>query len=141
MEISYQESHAYKPIMAGLFAGIFATILSMIFDVVYRNITGFSLSAIINVASIIFAVLLVLVIAGSIYAVMDRYIKRGSLFYIVLFAILTSLCIRMALHVVRSDDPGQVAGFRGLFLGIVIITGVAATIFVPYLTKHDSIFS
>lgn len=132
-----QQPHAYKPIMAGLFTGIIATLLNMIFDVFYRQATGFELSAIINVASIIFGTLLILLFAGALFALLDRFINHVTIPYIILFVLLAVAGIYSTMHVVRTDNPIETSHFRGLLLGIIIISSIGA-LFIPYLSKHDT---
>ena len=67
------DTRIYRPVMAGVMAGIIATLLNLIYDQTYRSSTGFSLSPLINVASIIFGTMLVLSIIGFLYALMDQY--------------------------------------------------------------------
>jgi hypothetical protein len=140
MNKEFDEPHIYKPLMAGLLTGIIATLLNIFYEVVYRDVTGFSLSEIINVSTIIFATVLALLIAGTIFAVIDRYTRHVQLIYILLFIILTLLCVRWAFHVHRTNDPALNAAFRGLFSGIVIISGGLASFLVPFLVKHEKIF-
>jgi hypothetical protein len=140
MKQEFDQPHIYKPLMAGLLTGIIATLLNMFYEVVYRDVTGFSLSDIINVSTIIFATVLALVIAGTIFAVIGRYTRHVQIIYIVLFVILTLLGVRWALHVHRTSDPALNAAFRGLFSGILVISGGLASFLIPFLVKHENIF-
>lgn len=140
MNKEFDEPHIYKPLMAGLLAGIIATLLNIFYEVVYRDVTGFSLSEIINVSTIIFGTVLTLLIAGAIFAVIDTYTRHVQLIYILLFVILTLLCVRWALHVHRTNDPSLNAAFRGLLSGIVIISGGLASFLVPFLVMHKKIY-
>lgn len=138
MENDFEYPHAYKPIMAGLFAGIFASLLNIIYDVVFRETTGFSLPELINVSTIIFGTLFILVVAGTVFAIMDRYLKHATVPYIILFVVLTLLCVEFALHVNRTENLVQKLEFRHLLLGIVIISGSAASFLVPFLAKRST---
>ncbi|MEO5947846.1 MAG: hypothetical protein ABIP79_13590 [Chitinophagaceae bacterium] len=140
MKKEFDQPHIYKPLMAGLMAGIIATVLNIFYDVMYRSATGFSLSDIINVSSIIFGTVLALLIAGSIFALLERYTRYVQLVYILVFVILTLLCVRWALHVHRISDPTLNSEFRGLLTGIVIISGCLASFLVPFFVKHEKIF-
>lgn len=137
----YVQTKLSKSIQAGLFAGIVSTLACLTFDLVFRSITMFSISpAIINVATIIFASLIVLFTSGIIYYVLTTYLKKtGEVIYLAVFIILTVVCINVALHFQRSTDAHSLLQFRELLLGIVIITGLA-TFFVPFLTKHETVF-
>ena len=140
MSNEFELSKAYKPLMAGLFAGIIASFLNLVFDIYYRQATAFTLSQIINVASIIFGTLLLLTIAGVLFAIMELFIKRVTIPYMIVSILLTLLSIRFALHVHHAADPVLNTDFRGLLTGIFIITGVFGSFLVPYLAKKDNMF-
>ncbi|HTD93292.1 MAG TPA: hypothetical protein VK644_05755 [Chitinophagaceae bacterium] len=138
MEQTYLEPKAYKPIMAGLFTGIVATVLNIFYDIFYRGSTGFQLTPLINVATIIFGTLLVLLVAGSIYAILARFVRQVNIVYILLFLILTVYAVFLTMHVQRAADPVLITQFRGLLLGIVIISGTLTIFLVPYLATHET---
>lgn len=134
-----QQSFLSKAVLAGVFAGIVATLANLTYDLVFRSATQFVPSQIINVATIIFTTMLVFTVAGVLYFFANK-IRQGTLLYIVLFGVLTVLCFSWGLHVRRSPDAKISADFRILLLGIVSITGLLTTFFVPYLMQHQGIF-
>jgi len=129
-----------KAILAGVFAGIAATLGNLFYDLFFRAFTQFVPSQIINVATIIFATMLLFLVSGLLYFFSSNFLKQGMLVYIITFAILSILCFSWGLHINRSADPKITAHFRMLFLGIVSISGILATFFIPYLMKHQSIY-
>ncbi len=129
-----------KTILAGVFAGIAATLGNLFYDLFFRSITQFVPSQIINVATIIFATMLFFIVAGVLYFLSSKFIRQGTLVYIIAFAALFILCFSWGLHINRSVDPVVTANFRVLFLGIISISGILATFFIPYLMKHPSIY-
>lgn len=137
-EDDFEYPHAYKPIMAGLFAGIVASLLNIFYDVIFRGATGYSLPELINVSTIIFGTLFILFIAGTVFAIMDRYMKHATVPYIILFVVLTLLCVQLALHVNRTDNLVQKLEFRQLLVGVVIISGASAAFLVPFLVKRPT---
>ncbi|QEC66364.1 hypothetical protein FRZ67_03245 [Panacibacter ginsenosidivorans] len=141
MNYDYQQTDFSKALMAGLFAGIVATLANLGYDFFYRDITGFQLSQIINVASIIIASTLLLTIAGIGFYFFKHNIKKGGIIYRLIFFVLTFLCVYLSVHVQRSTDPIVSNEFRGLLTGIVIILGGLAVFFIPYLFDHDEIYS
>ena len=85
--------------------------------------------------------MLLLVIAGSLFALLDKYFKRGvTPAYIVVFVVLTVLGAVGALHTHRSEDLHLTEEFRGLLLGVVIITGACASFLLPYFAKKETMF-
>jgi hypothetical protein len=122
--------------MAGLFAGVTATILALFYNSIYRDLTDFPLSAFINVSSIIFSVPIILLLAGMLHYVLNKY-KTGSLIYILFFAFLTGFCILLDFHSRRSADAVVNMEFRQLLLGIIIISGLSS-FSIPWLSKHET---
>ncbi|MGN6294074.1 MAG: hypothetical protein ACTHMV_15110 [Chitinophagaceae bacterium] len=137
-EDDFEYPHAYKPIMAGLFAGIVASLLNIFYDAIFRGATGYSLPELINVSTIIFGTLFILFVAGTVFAIMDRYMKHATVPYIILFVVLTLLCVQLALHVNRTDNLVQKLEFRQLLVGVVIISGASAAFLVPFLVKRPT---
>ncbi|MGJ7033115.1 DUF6069 family protein [Niabella hirudinis] len=140
METKKYDNHIYKPLMAGLFAGYIATVFNLVFDVFFRQKTDFPLHELINVSTIIFATLFALPLAGIAFAAIDRLFPKGDRIYIVLSTLFTVLCIYGTLQVHRSPDPVVTTQFQHLLLGMVIISGVFATIGVPWLVKHQDVY-
>jgi hypothetical protein len=139
MNYDYEPTEFSKSLLAGVFAGIAATVLSLIFNFFYRGATGFGLSAIINVSTIIFVTILLLTIAGLLFHVFHHYFKRGTFIYIIVFTALSLLAVYGTLGVQRSPDPVLSFEFRELLLGIVIIYGVFASFIIPYLYNSNRI--
>lgn len=135
-----QQSYLSKAILAGVFAGIAATLANLAYDFFFRNITQFVPAQIINVSTIIFTTMLFFTVSGLVYFFASKFIKKGDIVYIIVFAVLSLLCSQWAMHVNRSSDPLVTANFRILLLGIVAITGILSTFFIPYLMKHQKIF-
>lgn len=138
--MSNDSGHTFfsRSVMAGLFAGIIATLANLMFNVFFREYSGFPLNDIINVSSIIFATCLTLTVAGLLYYVLERYLKRGMWFYIMLIVVLTVLGIRLAFQVERSDNPVWNLDFSELFLGVIAISGACAAILVPLLVRREN---
>ncbi len=81
---------------------------------------------------------MILFVAGALaYFMLTHFAKKGNLIYIVVFSILTLLCIYFSLHVNRSNNPVEITQFRGLVLGTTALTGVMLAILLPYLERHN----
>ena len=111
-------------ILTSLFVGFFTTILCLIYDIIYRDKTGFPLSDIINVSSLIFVVNLLFFGIGFIYFEFVKRSRKGEFVFIGLFLLLIILGAIGAESVVRSPDHELTLQFRGLLLGVIIIIGV-----------------
>jgi len=141
MEKIEESSRIYKPMMAGLFAGYFATIANLVYDLAFRNYVDFPLHELINVSTLIFATLFVLTIAGCLLALSEKLFKeKGSIIYMVLFALLTVYLVYGVFHVHRSADATVNHEFQYLLGGIIVLTGLFATFFTPYFRRHSDMF-
>lgn len=140
MNYDYPQTRLSKDLLTGVFAGIVATLVNLTYDFFYRDFVKFYPSDFINVSSIIFATMLIFTIAGIIYFFLNK-VKYGNIMYIVIFFVLTAICFYGSLHVIRSSNPMETQEFRGLLLGTVAVTGLLVTFFIPYLTKHDTLYN
>jgi hypothetical protein len=125
-------------LFAGLFSGFLLAIVNLIYDFIYREITQYAYSQIINVSSIIFLSVLLLIVAGLIYFFCVKFIKRGELLYSLLFIIATILvCITILSHQYAAPYSG---GFKYLSFGVIMLTGLFAIAGIPYFVKHNKTF-
>lgn len=135
MDSDYKNIPLSKALMTGLFIGIIDTVICLIYNLIYRDFTGYPLSAFINVSTLIFAVNLLFPVIGLIYFWCTKAINKGNGLYIILFALITAFFCWKAEGVNRSADHVYNLQFRGLLLGIVLILGVSATLVLPWLYK------
>ena len=133
MDYNYEQTPFSKSVFTGLFAGLVTTLCCLVYDFIYRYNTGFTLSAIINVASIIFACNVILVVCGMLYQVFRKTIKGGGVVFIVLFTALSLFLLWKAAGVQRSPIESVSVQFRGLLMGVTAITGASISFLVPYL--------
>lgn len=141
MEESFEKTPLSKAIFAAFFSGYVAVCISIAFDIIYRGITHYDPSFIINIPSIIFGLLIVSLFSGGIYFFLTNYVKGGKIVYILLFLILWALLANVILNSNYGDTPAQISGFKGLSLGITSILGVAIVVGIPYFYNHDKIFA
>lgn len=134
------QSYLSKTVLSGVFAGIIGTLSNLAYDYFFRRVTEFSPSQIINVSTIIFATMLFFTAAGVIYYFLSSFLKKGQIVYIIVYAAIAIFCLNWGLHVQRSADLKVSADFRVLFVGILSISFLLATFFIPYLMNHQSIF-
>ena len=139
MNHDYEQTEFSKSLLAGVFAGITATVLSLVFNAFFRRILGFNLSDIINVSTLIFALILIVTTAGIIFYFFHHYIKKGTFVFQIASVIITLLLIASTMQIQRSANPGLSIEFRELLWGIISITGVCTVFIIPFLFKHDYI--
>ena len=141
MNYDYEQTEFSKSILSGLFAGIIATWASLVFNILFRGITQFNPSAIINVSSIIIGSVLILTIAGLVFYFFQHYIKGGSILFRIFFLLLTAIAIYFSMQVQRSTDATVSKQFEELLSGIVLISGSFIIFYIPYLFNHEHIYS
>src|ERR1700733_7523038 len=122
----------FKAMMTGLFVGIIDTLICLVFNIAYRNATGYLPSSLINVSSLIFVVNLLLLVIGIIYFFFLSASKRGDVLFVGVAIAVTVWLIWKTAELTRFGDPKLDSGFRGLLGGIILILG-ASTACIPFL--------
>lgn len=137
MNYDYEQTDFSKSVLAGAFAGITAVVLSLFFNSFFRGISGFYLSELINVSTIIFILMVVVTLAGVIFYFFQRYFKRGAIIFQLAGIIVTALLFTGAMYVQRSDNPLLSTEFRELLMGIISISALCVVFIIPFLFRHD----
>jgi hypothetical protein len=133
MESSPYNTKFSSAILTSVFAGIITTLLCFAYYVGYKEITGFPLSGLINVSSLIFIINTFFLVVGYIYFVFIKNFRRGDVLFVVLFVLLTALSIWQAYSIHRSDNPVVNMQFHQLLAGIFLINGVVVFAGIPFL--------
>lgn len=135
MEYGYDfpKSKFYRALMTGFFVGFIATFVCLAYNIIYRNRTGFPLNVFINVSSIIFLVNILFPVIGIIYYGFISSFKKADIVFTILFMVITAFFVWRTELAQRTNDPLLNSEFRNLLLGIVIILGIGASIFIPLL--------
>ncbi|GAB2807989.1 hypothetical protein [Ferruginibacter profundus] len=139
MNYDMQHTEFTKSLLAGVFAGIGATVICLLFNTFFRGYTGFFLSELINVSTVIFAVLTLGTIAGPVFYCFHHYFKNGTAFFQLASLLITVLLIIGAFQVQRSADVTAAKDFRSLLAAVITITGLCISIGIPFLYRHDYI--
>lgn len=126
-----------KAILTSVFVGFSATIVCLLYNIIYRDETGFPLSDYINVSTLIFAVNTFFVIIGFIYFLFAKSSRKPEFIFIALFLLLTVFGIFKAGSITRSPDHDLALQFSTLFRGIVIIIGIGV-LCIPFLFHNKS---
>src|SRR5690242_12347950 len=113
-DYGYTKSRFFKAMMTGVFAGLITTLISFVYDLVYRDSTGFPLPQIINVSSLIFIINLLFWGLGFVYYFLLKASRVGDILFIVLVALLTVFFAWRSAGVIRSVHPEMVTQFRTL---------------------------
>jgi hypothetical protein len=115
-----------QTLITGVFVGYFATILCLVYNIVFRDSTGFPLSDFINVSTIIFLVNLIFPVIGILYYGLIATFKRADLVFDILCVVVLAFCIWKTETVHRTAQAHLNAEFKTLLLGIVLILGIAS---------------
>lgn len=133
MESSPYNTKFSSAILTSVFAGIITTLLSFAYYVGYKEVTGFPLSGLINVSSLIFVTNTFFLVIGYIYFLFIKNFRKGDVLFVVVFMLLTALSIWEAYSIHRSDDPVVNMQFHQLLAGIFLINGVVVFAGIPFL--------
>jgi len=140
MKADHERPAFSRCVLAALFSGIIATCIGLLYDFVYRGITEYNPSFIVNVPSIIFGTLVASLAAGVIFYLCITYIKGGVQVFRIFFL---ALCVLLAIVAFRSHYGGNLPAFRGfsgLVFGIDMILAVFIIVLIPYFFRHNKIF-
>jgi len=89
MEKDFQKSIFYRSYMTCIFVGLIGTVLCMFYDLFFTEVLKFPLSAIVNVATLIFAVNIIFLVIGALYYGAVKFSKAGETAFTILFLLLT----------------------------------------------------
>src|SRR5256885_9243432 len=128
----FRKSVFCRAMMTGEFVGFVSTIIALVYNIFYRDETGYLPADIINVSSLIFAMNLIFWVIGIIYYFFLVSFKKGDLIYLILFAIAILYFLIKTFSVHRSSDHLVNNEFKGLLIGILIIMGIG-TLIIPLL--------
>lgn len=140
MDYDFPKSSFYKSLMTGLFVGITVTLLCLVFNYFYRMATGFHLSSIINISTIIFSVNILFLLLGVLFYGLRAASRRGELFFIVLMVLLTLFFVWRADLAHRTNDVLLNMQFRGLLIGDIVVMGLCGALLLPFLF-HNKAFN
>jgi hypothetical protein len=127
-------------ILTALFLGILATLLCFVYYISYKEITGFPLSDLINVSSLIFIINILFLALGSMYYLFLWMSKKAEVIYILITVILTAAAVWAASGAHRVNDVIVNREFHQLLVGIIMIIGVIASAGIPIL-YHNKKFN
>jgi hypothetical protein len=123
-----QENIFTRAMLTGLFVGVVDTLICLSYNIGYRDLTGYTPSALINVSSLIFGVNLILLLIGMLYFVFIRLFGKRDIVFIAVFVLLTLFLIWKANIGHRFEDYALNKEWKGLILGVVAILGVSASV-------------
>lgn len=123
MNYEFHQSPLSKAILTSVFIGFFATLVCLIYNIIFRESTGYLPADFINVSSLIFAVNLIFLIVGLVYFFFLRTFRKGDVVFEILFALLIIFCAWEAAHA-HMQNPTLTSEFRILLVGVIIIMGI-----------------
>jgi len=132
MDYEYHQSPLSKAILTSVFIGFFTTLVCLIYNIVFRERTGYRPADFINVSSLIFVVNLIFLIIGLLYVVFLKFGKRGNVVFEIVFGAIIIFCVWRAAHVHMQNDATLTSEFRTLLIGTIIIMGIGIEL-VPLL--------
>lgn len=139
MNSPYQTTFS-NAILTAVFMGLVSTLLCFVYYLGYKEITGFPLSDLINVSSLIFIINTIFLVVGFIYYLFLKISRKADFFYILVIVLITAFSAWAAAGVHRSDDRLVNYEFHQLLVGIILIVGISAFAGVPFL-YHNKKFN
>jgi hypothetical protein len=136
METEVRKPLFARSILGGAFTGVVITIANLIYNIGYREFAGFSRALLVNVSSIIFATMTLLVVLGYVYYLLVEYFSAGRIWFRLLVSAMTAFVL--VYTVLTNRDSGS-GGFEGLYLGLELSTGLLCVLLLPYFARHDEI--
>jgi len=134
MDYEFHQSFFSKAVLTSVFIGFFTTLVCLIYNIIFRESTGYLPADYINVSSLIFAVNLIFLVIGLLYFFLLRSFKKGDVVFEVLFGLLIIFCAWKAGHA-HMQNPTLTSEFRTLMIGVIIIMGIGIEL-VPILFRN-----
>jgi hypothetical protein len=131
MDYEFQQSPFSKAVLTSVFVGFVATLVCLIYNIIFRESTGYLPADFINVSSLIFAVNLIFFVVGLLYFFFLKSFKKGDAVFEILFGLLIIFCAWRAAHA-HMQNTTLTSEFRTLLLGVIIIMGIGIEL-VPLL--------
>jgi hypothetical protein len=131
MDYEFHQSPLSRAILTSVFIGFFTTVICLIYNIIFRESTGYQPADYINVSSLIFAVNLIFLVIGVLYFFLLRSFKKGDIVFEVLFGLLIIFCAWRAAHA-HMQNATLTSEFRTLMIGVIIIMGIGIEL-VPVL--------
>jgi hypothetical protein len=136
----YKNTPLSKAVLGSLLTGIIVTIVNLIYDHIYRSIANYYFSEIFSIYALISFSILICMAGGIIYFLLNKYLAKGTIVYIILFVALTIAGLFMHMGSYKPDGDSIASGIKGLKIGLDIITGASAAFLVPYFAEHPKIW-
>lgn len=127
-------------LLAGLLTGIVAAVLSLTYTIIYRDAAHYSGGIIVMPVSIFIGFPILLAILGCAHFLVRKYLhfhRKGFALFCIAAMILFSLIIILD---TRENTGLLFSGFRGLCLGLVIISSLLGAFLIPYLARHPDMY-
>jgi hypothetical protein len=132
MDYEFHQSPFSKAVLTSVFVGFFTTLVCLIYNVAFRESTGYLPADFINVSSLIFVVNLIFLVVGLLYFFFLRSFKKGDVVFEILFGLLIIFCAWRATYAHMENNATLTSEFRILLVGVIIIMGIGIEL-VPLL--------
>ncbi len=125
-----------RALAAALGAGFAAAVANNAWSLVYTTATGFSLPAVINIATVTLASMLPMLMAGAVFWALTLTVRRAEIWFALGAAIVTVRTLYAGpLSATLPNGQPTPAGFAGLTLPMHLLTGLCAAWLLPRLAR------
>ena len=138
MQTDFVRPLLMRSILASAFSGVVITLINLFYNAGYREIEGFSKVLLVNVSTIIFGTMILLMAMGFLFYLIAKYISRGNLVFIVLVVAITVLLVILTAN---SRSLRLTSGSDGLLIGLELITRITTALLIPYFAEHTEMIS
>jgi len=124
--------------MAGLFTGLIASLVAIVFNVIYRGKVDLIGYAVVMPISIYTAFPFFNLVMGGLYYLFIGHLKKAPQVFAIV--ILAAMVLSAVLIYVLEHGNKYLEEFKGLEVGLILIEGIIAAIFIPFFVRHPGIY-
>lgn len=140
MKNKLRKTSLSRIMVAGLFCGVAAAIIANVYFFFYTGLTDMESTLFFNPIIILISIPLTTVVASLIYYMIVNFFNKSEAFFVWLFVVIGLMSIIPVLNFQPSVERPFVTITGGLLLGIMGITYISISIFLPYLIHHPQIY-
>jgi hypothetical protein len=126
-------------LLAGLLDGLITSVVILVFNVLYREATALYTYDIVMPFSIFTAFPLFGLASGGAYYLFANHLHRGNALFTIVWISVMAILVILTIFTGHSVPTGF-EGYRGLFVGIELITGLLAAFLIPFFAHHPNLY-
>ena len=133
-----QKSAFFRSLGGGAIAGLAGVLLNNIYNILYTQLSGFSIPEFVNITTISLASFLPCLLAGILYFGLCFYTKHHKVVFIVGTIMFTLFSLLAPFSSTMPDGSPVPTGFAGLTLPMHLITAALLLIILPRYSHRQN---